>query len=281
MTLNYSTRLTNIYRMLVMGAVVTLACTAGHAQKRNKPDSLAPIRILMQICQSAQQGPLHAQMAVYNSTDFITAEEDTAVLQAEFFINGGLSYLRFGEVEQLSNDSVSLVISDKYKKMFLSASPSHRNVTAGMDLFNNTTVVSLGEKFTSSVKEAKDDTTRIVLISRLQIMTTTLPVSQLEMQYDPRTKQPWRIITTARTLVPIAADDYAAMKSQPGMEGRLLSVQEKSFYIIKEQSTTYEYKILEHDAGIRIPVTVADRVTQSDHETVPVKSYAGYRLTIN
>jgi hypothetical protein len=104
----------------------------------------------------------------------------------------------------------------------------------------------------------------------------------MEMQFDPQTKTPGEIVFVKRMSVPLSVEDYQTLKSRPGMEKFLFAVEDKGYFLIKEQTTSFVYRAVVQDTKIKIPVSVSDRIVKNKNgEFEPVKAYEDYKITIN
>src|SRR5437016_3249819 len=86
----------------------------GRAQE---PDSLDAVRTFVQVCNTYKQLPLQMTLGIHNTTNLVTGAEDTVQARATFYLQQHGSYIRFGELEQVANDSLMLLVSDNLKQM--------------------------------------------------------------------------------------------------------------------------------------------------------------------
>ena len=96
------------------------------------------------------------------------------------------------------------------------------------------------------------------------------------------TKQPVQVITTKRTLLPLTEDDHKALSENAAYAGKLLKLADQGYFLVREQTGTFVFRKIEHDAGRPVPATIADRIVRNDQgEYRPVKAYEAYAITIN
>ena len=254
-----------------------------YAQK-NKSDTLSVIRDFVAVSSGYKEIPIYLNLEMKNSTNVITSEEDTAAVQAEFFLQKANSYVRFGDVEQVVSDSMALLVSDELQIMILYTDVSQM-IKQIQDMMGtalpDSSVRMMAQEYASSVTQPNKETTRIELQSRAFLYGTSLTREEIILQYDTKSKLPKQIATTRRTLLPLDSLQYAAMEKQPGFAEKLLTL-EGTYFLIKEQVSDFMYKKIEKGATAKTPVTIADRIMKTeDGEYKPVKKYENYTLTIN
>ena len=265
--------------------ILTIVTSYTQAQRKRKAiaqgDTLALYKTLVHKSSQLQQLPLYLEMELVKSTNFITAEEDTMRMQATFYLKPGISYVQFGDAEQLVNDSLALLVSDKLQRMIL-----YRNVQPLLQRMQMIT----GLQYTdSSIQQMAqrfsiDATTpaSIVLASRDLLYGTSLPKESQELQYDAGSGEPVKVITLKRTLLPVSEEDYKTLREQGWAAGKLLTIAGKGQYLIREQTSSFIYRKLSHDAGMTIPVNMNDRIVQlTEGAFTPVKAYEHYAITLN
>lgn len=268
--------------------LLLLACGTQAQHKRSKSkksaDTLSVYRQFIQLSNTYQQLPLYLQIELINATNFITGEQDTARMQAVFYMKPGISYTRFGESEQLVNDSMAVIVSDKLQRMIVysNAQPVLKQVQAitGMP-GRDSSVIQLASKFAAQAT-AEKQLGSILLTGRSILYGTSLPKESVELQYDVATKQPVQVITTKRSLLPLTEEDYKTLSANEAYKEKLLIISDQQHCLIKEQTGQFVFKKIDHSAGITLPATIADRIVQNEHgEYKPVKAYEAYAITIN
>jgi hypothetical protein len=266
-------------------ALTIISCSL-QAQRKKKTaaaqsDTLALYKALVHKSSQLQQLPLYLEMELVKSTNFITAAEDTMRMQATFYIKPGISYVQFGDAEQLVNDSMALMVSDKLQRMIL-----YRNVQPLLQRMRMVT----GLQYTdSSLQEmAKrfsingEAPASIVLSSRDLLYGTSLPKESQELQYDATSGEPVKVITLKRTLLPMSQEDYKTLTDQNWAKDKLLTIEGKGQYLIREQTSTFIYRKMAHNASMVIPVNISDRIIQDKEGAfTPVKGYEHYAFTLN
>lgn len=249
-----------------------------------KPDSLAPIREFLQISSAYQQPPLYLEIEMKNTTNFTASEEDTSVALGKFYLLPGSSYIQLGEVEQFVTDSIALLVNSKMQRIIVNTRPGpwrDRMETLSGSMLKKSSIMELSKKY-SGQSRAMKDVSIIELNSRSLLRGTSIPTETIEMQFDSQTKKPGAIGFVKRMLVPLSSEDFQTLRSQPGMEKFLFTVEDKGYYLIKEQTTSFAYKAVVQDAKIKIPFSVSDRIVRNNNgDFKPVHAYQDYEITTN
>jgi hypothetical protein len=91
-----------------------------------------------------------------------------------------------------------------------------------------------------------------------------------------------KVITVKRTLLPLSEEDYTTLSQQGNMTDKLITIEGKGHCLVKEQTGSFLYKKIGHDAGITMPATIADRIVKNQEGAyTPVKAYETYAVTLN
>lgn len=273
-------------RTAFFSLVLIVYSIAGQAQAK---DSLELLRQFIAISNGYKQVPLHLVIEMRNSSNFISNAADTAVLDAEFYLQENNSYVRFGKAEQVVNDSLALLVSEELEEiiLFKDAGPVVKRMRSMLGLsLPDSSLKQLARRYNSS-RKVTGSTTSLLLQSRALLYGTLLPKETIELKYDEVKKIPGQVITTQRSLVRIDSAQYALLKKEAGSAVALpreenLLVLEGNYFLIREQLTTYIYKKIESSFAGDVPVQISDRVMRTaDGVYVPVKKYASYRLSMN
>lgn len=279
----------SIFFKIHLVLTVLFLCFELQAQKRSArskvADTLDVFRKVIEVSNVYKQLPLQLEMELNNSTNFVTGEADSAHIQASFYMQPGLSYIRFGEAEQLVNDSMTLVVSDKLQRMVLysHAQPILQQMQAITGLQgSDSSLLQMAARFTAQYASSAENVTAIILTSRNVLYGTTEPKESVEFQYNAATKEPLKVITVKRSLLPLTNEDDSTLRGQGNLSDKLIAIEGKGRFLVKEQVGTFVYKKIGHNAGIVLPATISDRIVKNDHgEYTPVKAYEGYAVTLN
>lgn len=254
---------------------------AALSQKR---DSLAIIREFMQVSSSYQQLPLYLELEMKNSTNFITGEQDTLHAAGKFYFQPGSSYLQLGEMEQWVTDSVAVLVSNNLQRIIITTHtrlPADQMKALTGSLLKDSSIHALAKKYTATHKIINGNPV-IELSSRDLVPGSAWPRQTIQMACHPKTKHPLEMGSVNRMLVPLSEDDYKQLATGTELGNMLLATENKRYFLIKEQATSFIYKTVSHEANIKIPVAVSDRIVKNEQGGFePVKAYESYEITMN
>lgn len=240
----------------------------------------------MQACNLYKQQPLYLRVAIINTSSFVTREEDTLHAEAEFYLEGNNSYVRFGELEELVSDSMALLVSNKLGRMILY--PNAGPVIARIKSMSLPGIQSGSEaEWAKKYKAEKEPGSGkgeaiITLESREAVYTTALPKQSIELQFDVQTKTPLTITAISRSLLPLDQAHYEILKEQPEYSEKLIKTDKDEYFLIKEQKAAFVYKEVRHEQNIKAPATIADRLSRKEGGSFALaKGYENYLLTVN
>src|ERR1700754_2958170 len=166
-----------------------LLSLAGFAQRE---DTLADVRLFVKVCNDYKRLPVRLEVDVLHQASYITRAEDTAHVQATFYIHKEGSYIRYGETEQLADDSVTVLVSSNLRRMIVY---THRqSVTAQLKMYlgwqlNDSSYLRLAKSY-KAAKRMVGDTAYLTLTNRTQLPGSMLSKDSLVLRYDPATNQP-------------------------------------------------------------------------------------------
>ncbi|MEI6950353.1 hypothetical protein V9K67_24440 [Paraflavisolibacter sp. H34] len=256
------------------------------AQKgRVQPDTLSAVREFLQVSKVYQQLPLSMDLLVTQIASSADSPNDTVQVESRFFLDKSQCYVRLGEMEQFIDDSLALMVSNQAQRMFLSSNV--KSVTARMQLLSrfwtgDSSVQQVAKQFNAEIIRPAEGKSVIRLSSRSQLYGTSLPRETIEMQCNSKTKLPEKVIQWKRRLLPLEEEAYKALSTNPEKVSSLLAVEGKGYFFISEQVTTFLYREIGYGPSLKLPATIKDRISKnSEGDYVPVRSYAGYAVTIN
>jgi hypothetical protein len=247
-------------------------------------DTLSSLKDFVSISSGYKQMPLYLELEMKNSTNFITGEDDTANIKGEFYLGNESSYVHFGEFEQVINDSLALLVSDKLQQMILYTNAGlivkKMKDMMGMSL-PDSSILNLARRYISSANELSKGSSAIELQSRAVLYGTALPRETIELRYDAIKKIPQQVTTLIRSLLRLDSLQYLQLQNEAGVAEKLLTL-EGSYFLVKEQFTAYVYKKIERGSVAKVPVSISDRIMKNEEgEYIPVKKYESYSLTKN
>jgi uncharacterized beta-barrel protein YwiB (DUF1934 family) len=269
---------------LMMAVLLSLSSDAQKRGRKEKQDTLAPLRDFVNISSGYKQLPLHLKLEIRNSTNFITNEADTVNASGDFYIRKENSYVQFDEFEQVVNDSIAVLISHKLQQMivFTNAGPIVSRMLNMMGAtLPDSSVKNLSVKYSAVEKEISEKQGAVTLESRMHLFGTSLPKETISLEYSRSSRMPEKVTTVKRSLLQLDSIQYQQLQQEPDLIKNLLAL-EGSYFLIKEQVTAYIYNQRDKDAMVKVPVKVTDRVMAvANGEFTPAKGYETYQVIVN
>ncbi len=271
------------YKINTLGmAFFVLISISVNAQKDN---NLKTCREFFRLCNNYKKLPLHLSAEYKSSVNFSSAKEDTIPVQADFYIQQGAAYVRFGNVEQVLNDSFALVIMEGVKQMVLSGNSTSVEVllkNMSGQQFADTALETVSAKYKAEVKALGNGRSMIRLSSRNLVYNTNIPMESVEMFYNLENAEPEKVITVKRKLIYVAGSDSTATAMAVSLHTEKVVVPGEGNFVVQERSTEFIYKKISHAPDLKIPVVLADRIFRDkDGNYVPVKAFESYYLSYN
>ncbi|MDR6340040.1 hypothetical protein HNQ91_003105 [Filimonas zeae] len=247
-------------------------------------DTLLQYRQFVTICNQYKMLPLQAVVQVYSHINMPGNSADTVIQEAAFYLDSSGSYIRYGEVEQLVNDSLMLLVSNQARKMMLYS--GKQNLTAQLQkvsgfLMADSSVQKLAGAFTVQAQSVEQQALAgLVLQSRSCLPVSALPRQEIQVQYQLQTGQPVQVVQTARELVPLQPAEYEILRHQPDNENRLV-VTEGGYYLIRKRTDIFRYQSVTHHSHQPLPVTLSSRIARGvSGEFHPTDAFKDYSLTL-
>ena len=249
-----------------------------HAQQ---PDSIAAARGFMQVCHSYKRLPLQLAVSISSSANLVTSPQDTLSVDAAFYLDEHGSYTHMGELEQLANDSLLLLVNHRAHQMLLYS--NHSSLAGQLQSymgFNlaDSSVAGFAERYTINAGPPKGNHHSYTVTSRALLAGTSLPRETMQVLYDPGSKEPVEFEQRRRSLVAIDSSEYIDFQDMPRWKGKLVKMG-NGWWVIKEVSTVFRYAAITHKKNLLLPVRITDRVLATAPGVyVPVKQYGKFVL---
>lgn len=273
-------------KFLLLSAFVLLISTQGFAQRLENrvSDTLASIRDIIRVGAFTQQLPLFVSMRIKNTTNIVTSPEDTSSQEGEFFVQKNGSYIHVGEMEQLLNDSLALIISNNLQKMFVYTTvqpiTTKLKSLAGLQL-PKSSLLEIANRFSAKTTDPQDSVRLVELTSRSFVFQTQFPKETIQFSYSVSRQVPIKMRLVKRTPVPIDEAQYQVFKVDNNFQDRLVSTAGGEYFLVKEQTTEYQFLAINHDQR-PLPVTARDRIHPlGANGFSPAKGYETYNIIIN
>jgi hypothetical protein len=248
--------------LILLGAAQVAPCR--DMQVHSSPgDTLSLLKTFIAVCQGYQRLPLQLDMDMRHSTNLMTSPDDTLSQSAVFYLSSWGSCIRFGEVEQLSTDSLMIIVSHRLKRIII-----YRNTGSVESLLarfvalpmKDSSLALLQQRYKVTVPDNSDDTARLVLQTRQAIYGSRLPKDEIRVLYNKTTQMPWRVEQLHRSLVEMSPEAWKSFAGAPGWEDKLVRANDSTCFVIKELQTVYSYRHIAHEPGKKPPVSLADRI---------------------
>jgi hypothetical protein len=271
-----------IIKRITVAFSISLTLSAS-AQQQPGTDSLYALKQFIQISNSYKQLPMHAIMQIQNSSDFVSNTQDTASTQAEFYLSQHGSYVKTSEMEQLSDDSLMVLVNNGPKRIIVL--PNKQSVEArikdymGIQLADSS-LEKAARKYTAAILPTENGIAAIELTSRELAYGSTMPKEQILIRYNASTQKPLALIQSREKLVKIDSAQYAVFTQNPQYKNKLLAPQKQGrqyYFLLKSQALTYTYKKMESGNSIQQPVHISDRIQKnSNGDYAPAKGYEAF-----
>lgn len=248
---------------------------AGITQKQ---DNQSLLRDFVQISNNYQRRPVDLQIAMSSRTNFLMDQMDTIQMAGEFYLRDNAGYIRFGQVEQIVNDSMAVLVNDELQEMIV-----YRNANKIIEFMKKRVQFAMPDSSIQKLQERyvvesvqQGDESLIRLKSRMLIDSTQMPRETIELLYDAKTKMPKQVSIMRRSLLPL--DMYEAALTTVDPARTLVNIGGHVFFV-REQSTAIVYKKLVQPASGEVPVKPEDRIARTvDGGFAPTANYKDYRL---
>ena len=257
----------------------------GSTTKDCRQDTLGDLRTFLQVCNIYKELPLQLDLILNNFSNRIDAPEDTMAYHALFYLQKEGAYIRFGEVEQLINDSLVLLVNKAIKRMILYA--NHQSVAERIRAYagfqsKDSSLLHMAGQYTAAQLPPSGDTSMIEMKTRALLPGTSLPKETVLVAYDPATHRPYSVRQTRLSLMPVSKDVYLSKADLPEWKGKCGMLPDSSFFIIKMRMSDFLYKGLSHLPGSTLPVKVSDCIiTDTRGKYRPAAGYSDFVLTQN
>ncbi|MFP5041656.1 hypothetical protein [Parasediminibacterium sp. JCM 36343] len=238
-------------------------------------DSTAVARQFMEICNQFQHSPLQATVGITSSTNYFTGPSDTAHATMEMAIDGNRAYLRMGPIEQLSDDSVLLLVNHASRQMTLY--PNKGATKQQVYMKGITWQDSSVQKFMATYTAEQSGQGSIVVGSRNLVKGTAYPTESMAVRFDQKKREPQELVQVKRKWVAVDSATYGKLSGIQEWEGKLKAVPPAIFYALKEQKVVYAYKV-GHKTGV-VTAAIGQRVQKdATGNFTPCKGYEGFRV---
>lgn len=234
------------------------------------------------VCSNYKQLPLHLQLGFSKTSNIPLAQDDTATFTADFYIQQQGAYIRFGAIEQIiGNDNVLMVLPDNRQMILSKAEGDIAGQLAAMTgpALQENDYSSFAARYLVSKKMMDNNKAVITLANKINLQGSSQPVETIELFYNTRGNIPEKIITVKRMLVPVL-ERYRQFSGVLPVINIQRPEGTASFYV-KEDIATYDYRKIDHTEGIKLPVTVGERIVADGQGYRPLPAFSDYTLLLS
>ncbi len=268
--------------------VILFTCLSGVAfsqKKKQAIDTTALVREFLMICNQYKKLPLHLSLQHSSSATLAVKPQDTAIIQADFYMTEQGAYIKYGSMEQIVNDSLMLMISKDQQVMMLY--PNTKNVSSQMNSYmgfqlGDSSVVKMANRYASISLPGDNEHQGIIeLKNRLPLPGTDIAKEVITVKYNLQSKEPEQIVYLKRTLVPVDKTEWDSLSLQKNPRYQLVAVKE-NYFLVNERKGTFDYKKINHGDGVKLPVEINDRIARNQQgKLIGVKGFENYYLNMD
>ena len=263
-------------------SVLLMLCTCSvFAQTK---DSVLIIKEFVNICNSFQKQPLQLNIKITTTSTFPTSVEDSMSAEGVFYIQSKTAYVKFGEIEQIVNDSIAMLVSDKLKRIFLWHDVSGiRNKMKDLSgfSFTDSSILNLSKKFSATVVNYSVNQKTIKLSSRNTLYKTAYPKEEILLHFNTVSGEPISVTHLKRKIVVLEKEVYDQLITDDKYKQYLYHNNEDGYFLVKSVSTEYNYESIKHDINSKMPVDITDRIISlSGNKYLPAKGFEQYNINV-
>lgn len=225
-------------------------------------DNKIAIKKFVDICGSYTKPPFYVNMQYQKTADIGINPTDTLIQEALFYVSDKEVYAKLGEVEQLANDSVGIVIRNDVKQIRVYKNDSVFTAQLkkmGEMQLPESDIVKMNKKYDVVEKVIDKKTALIQLLSKKKLEGTNFSVDAVDVLYDLETNYPISITSSQLKIIPIAKADYYELKSSNKFSDKILTDNEH-YFIMQKTATKFMFTKIIRGGAINVPVHVIDRI---------------------
>lgn len=270
-----------IITLLMVAPMLSFAQRKQHKTKQRNDDTLAIARTFISICNTYKSLPLQLQVKFQQQSNIVTDAEDSMVINASFLLDEKNSYISFGSLEQVANDSLIVLVNTDIKKILVY--PNTVNTASQLSNYigiqeKDSTLEAITKKYDCKQSLTPGGEGLIELSSKANISFTNVAKESLTIRYNPQTEQPYEVVQVSRNTVRVTPEFYNAALTRSTFKGSLFEL-EGAYYVVKEKVSTFIYKSIEHKREGLMQVLVKDRVMKDkEGNYLPAKGYETFQL---
>lgn len=258
--------------------------TAAFAQKKKKATDTnqQALKEFIEVCNRYKQFPLHVTIQETGSATF-PAPGDTTNTIADYFLTPSGAYIRYGNIEQLVDDSMMVMVNNDQKVMIISA--VQHNMQTQLDKYlghqyAGSSLEKMEQQYTATIKDADKDISLVELTNRATLPGTDLLKEAIRMKYRTGSKEPVEIIYLRRSLIVLDSADGEEVKNNGSVKDKLVVIK-NNYFLVNERIKTYRFNKIDHDRALRLPVLASDRIIRKNGDFIPAKGFEDYYISVD
>ncbi|MBI3138220.1 MAG: hypothetical protein HYZ15_06520 [Sphingobacteriales bacterium] len=212
--------------------------------------------------------------------DSVVTDMDLAYGPDEF-------YMKSGDIEQLINDSLQVVINNEAR--IIRIFPSNLSYTAkissffGQGPFADSMYKEMKSRYDIIRRQDSAGLRELKLVSKTRVPGTALHREIISIFYRPENHQPVRSEQVKQVLLPLDETEYKRFSGELTCKDRLIMLPGDPvarYFLVKEERTDYWVRAIKR-LDTDIPVRLGDRVIwNADGSCSAVARYADYLISV-
>lgn len=246
-------------------------------------DSSALYKRLIYVSNNYRRAPLYLNVRYRSLSNLLSEANDSVSVNSVFYYNGLQSYAQFSDMEEVSNDSLMILVdgsTQRIKIFHQSEQVSQWAIhTMGLPL-QDSSVNGLAISYSISEVKGAASLRKMIMNSRGVVPGTMLAPVTIIFEYNADVNEPTKVLMTQRSLIHIPVEQVSSISQQYQNTGSIIKIAAES-YFVKEQQYSFEYLTIAHDLSRPFPAIVSDRIN-IDPVTgyVPAAAYQGYVIQV-
>lgn len=269
---------------LITGLLLISAITL--AQQQSQPvDSLQPYREFVSLGKWYLNMPLQIKAHFANSTTPLVRAQDNMEADILLYYGKNVFYMQTGEMEQIVNDSLTILVNKEAKmiKLFYNQNPLAKTMEHIIPAFvPDSSLQKLSLQYIIEIKQKEKEIKEMIVQSRIKISGTDFNKESISITYQSASHQPLNYTRLKRTLLPIDSAVYVQMEADPIYAGRMVKTKTAKgnlFFVMKEKKTECQFGLISHQERIP-PALQQQRVVRMENgEYMPAKGFEAYLVS--
>lgn len=277
-------------RILVPALITVLllsATTTASAQKRKKQeaDTLSSYREFVSLGKWYLNTPLQIKVHLISRTIPLVRQEDNMEADMLLYYGRNNFYIQAGDLEQIVNDSLTVLINNEAKimKIFSNTHTLGKTMEQIIPSFvPDSSLQKLSLRYSIEIQDEGKDIKKMTVQSRQRISGTAFSKETITITYRADSLQPLNYYRSQRSLIPVDSTVYNEMTGNPLYTGRLVTSKAAKgdlFFVMKEKTTECRFnEVIRQEA---LPTALQrHRIDRTESgEYIPAKGFEGYLVS--